>query len=96
MREKTLETKIKTLIKAEGGWCVKFFANAYTQKGVPDILACVNGYFLAVEVKADKGRVSPLQLRTIEELKKAGGTALVVKPKDLEDLKKIISFLKNS
>ena len=96
MREKTLEKKIKALIKAKGGWCVKFFANAYTQRGIPDLLACINGYFLAIEVKSDRGRVSPLQEYQLKNIRKAGGRAFVISPQNFEELKKVLEFLKNS
>jgi hypothetical protein len=54
---------------------------------------CCNGHFLAVELKAPNGKPSPLQLHTIEEIKKAGGTALVLYPKNFEDFKELVKNL---
>ena len=59
-----------------------------------DILACVNGHFLAIEVKAERGRVSELQRINIEHINNCGGVALVVKPSNFEELKQIIFKLK--
>lgn len=91
--EKTFENKIKKFIEGQGGWQVKFFANSFTKNGIPDILACVNGYFLAVEVKAQNGHPSELQLHHCNEIRKAGGFAYVVYPSGFEKLKSIIDDL---
>ena len=92
-KEKIYETKIKKYIRDKGGYCVKYHGNAYSENGTPDILACVNGYFLAIEVKADNGKASELQLAKIRGIRKAGGLAYVVYPDGWERLKDIIDGL---
>lgn len=72
---------------------MKFFANAYTKKGIPDILACVNGYFLAIEVKAPNGRPSELQKYHIGKITESNGCAVVLYPKDFNFFEKIIESL---
>lgn len=79
-REKIFESKIKKFIDAHGGWQVKFFANKYTRSGVPDILACINGYFVGIEVKSDTGSPSRLQLYNVRKIREAGGFAFVLYP----------------
>lgn len=93
--EKNFENKIKKYLESQGAWFVKFFANAYTKKGIPDILACVNGYFLAVEVKAPNGEASELQKHHVEKINESYGCACVVYPKDFDFLKKIVESLKD-
>jgi Holliday junction resolvase len=61
---------------------------------VPDILACVNGYFVAIEVKAQQGRPSELQLYNIEKIRDAGGFALVLYPSAFPRFKEFIKNLK--
>lgn len=92
--EKRFETKIKNYIDSIGGWQVKFFANAYTKSGIPDLLCCINGYFVGIEVKADRGTPSELQLHNIRQIKKAGGFAFVVYPTGYNKLVKILNDLK--
>lgn len=92
--EKLYENKIKKFLESEGAWFVKFFANRMTKEGIPDILACVNGYFVGIEVKAQNGRPSALQVHHCEQIRKAGGFAFVVYPTGWEQLKKFISDLK--
>lgn len=93
-QEKTFENKIKKFLDEEKCWYVKFFANGYTRKGIPDLLCCVNGYFLAIEVKAENGKATDLQKWNIEKIKQAGGRALILKPSQFEEFKKLIAELK--
>ena len=93
-QEKRFETKIKKFLEDNGCWCVKFFANNYTKRGIPDLLCCVNGYFVAIEVKAENGKPSELQYYHCEKIRKAGGIALILYPKDFENFKKLVRELK--
>lgn len=63
--------------------------------GVPDILASVNGYFVAVEVKASNGRPSELQLHNINKINETGGFGVVLYPSQFEDFKEMVQCLKN-
>ena len=93
--EKIFENKIKRYLTDNGVWFVKFFANGFTKSGICDLLCCVNGRFLGIEVKAENGRPSPLQLHHIEKIKQSGGHAVIVKPSQFEELKELIQELKN-
>ncbi len=93
--EKNFENQIKKYLTEQGIWHVKYFANGFTKSGIPDILACCNGHFLAIEVKAENGKPSPLQLHHIEKIKQSGGHAVIVKPSQFDELKQLIEELKN-
>lgn len=93
-KEKQFENRIKRFLDDNGCWYVKFFANNYTKRGIPDILACINGYFVGIEVKAENGKPSELQKYHVEKIKQAGGIALILYPKDFEDFKNLIYRLK--
>lgn len=93
--EKTFENKVKKFLDEQGAWYVKFFANSYTKVGVPDILACVNGYFVGIEVKAQNGKPSELQLYNIRKIRQAGGFAVVLYPSAFEEFKQFITDLKH-
>lgn len=88
--EKYFEIKVKDFISEQGGWLVKFFANRMTKKGIPDILACVNGYFLAVEIKAQNGKPSELQIKKCKEIRSSGGQAFILYPSGFNEFKKIV------
>lgn len=92
-QEKTFENKIKTFLKEEGAWFIKYWAGSqFTKSGVPDILACVNGYFVGIEVKGPHGKPSELQIYNIKKIRAAGGFAFVVYPSGFDQLK---TFVKN-
>ena len=91
--EKIYENKIKRYLKESGCYCVKYHGNKFSTSGTPDILACVNGYFLGIEVKADSGKPSELQLVKIADIRKAGGFGFVAYPTGWKKLKDIIDGL---
>ena len=91
--EKQFENKIKRYLKDRGCYCVKYHGNYFSENGTPDVLACVNGYFLGIEVKAQDGHPSELQLVKVNDIRKAGGFAYVAYPSGWEKLKDIIDGL---
>lgn len=58
----------------------------YGRAGIPDIIACHNGRFLAVECKAGYNKTTPLQEREIAAIHKAGGAAMVIREDTLSML----------
>lgn len=92
--EKQFETKIKKFLTDNGCWYVKFFANAMTRSGIPDLLACVNGYFVAIEVKAENGKPSELQKYNVRKIREAGGIAIILYPNQFDDFKNLILGIK--
>lgn len=76
LKEKAVENKIKKWLKDKNYWFFKVHGSMFQPSGIPDILACINGKFVAIEVKRTKGGiVSPLQKAQIEMIKKNGGIA---------------------
>lgn len=94
--EKNFENKIKRWLTDHDCFFVKFFANGYTRRGVPDILASVNGWFVGIEVKADHGTPSDLQLESIQEIRNSGGYAWIVYPSGWNELQNILLNLINN
>lgn len=92
--EKNFENKIKKYLDDNDCYFVKFFANRMTKVGVPDILACVDAYFVGIEVKSETGTPSDLQIYNIKKINKCGGFAVILRPSDFEKLKEIIDCLK--
>lgn len=92
--EKQFENKIKAWLKDNGCYFVKFFANRMTKTGVPDILACINGHFVGIEVKAQNGKPSELQLYNVKKIRESGGLAFVVYPSGWDELKEILTGLR--
>ena len=74
-----------------GAYVVK--VSIASKKGVPDLLMCYKGMFIAVEVKRP-GRLhtaTPLQKYNLEMIKKAGGISLVAS--DVEQIEPFFSII---
>lgn len=60
MLERNIEQYLKKQIQHRGGMCYKFLSTYH--KGMPDRLVVLpNGKHIWVELKADQGRLSPIQ-----------------------------------
>lgn len=71
MREKTIEQKLVTAVKKQGGICPKFVSPGFD--GMPDRLVLLPfGRFAFVEVKAPREKPRPLQLARHGMLQKLG------------------------
>ena len=93
MKEKQFETKVRAFLKYNGCWVLKTWSNGIQREGVPDLLVCCNGLFIGVELKAPKGKPSELQLWNIDQIRKAGGIAIVLYPDQFEQFKHMITLL---
>lgn len=91
--EKLFENKVKSFLKQEGAWVLKTWGGGYQRAGIPDLLICHKGHFIGVELKAPKGKTTRLQEWNLEEIEKAGGTGIVLYPKDFEFFKDFIRSL---
>lgn len=63
----------------------------YGTAGLPDIICCISGRFMALEVKTPTGRLTKLQETTITKIKAAKGEACKVT--SVEDVKLILDSL---
>ena len=94
--EKIFENQIKNFLKSlPNTFYFKYWAGPYSKSGIPDIIACVNGRFVAIEVKAENGHPSELQKRNIRLIQESNGYACIVYPKDFEKLKEELRGLCN-
>ena len=76
MLEKQVENQIKKWLEQNNYWYFKVHGGPFQKTGVPDIIACMNGRFVAIEVKrSDGGIVSELQKAQIQKIKDSGGVA---------------------
>lgn len=56
--------------------------SAFTKPGIPDLTLCLNGWFIGIEVKNQKGIVSDVQKIHLRNINKAGGIAFVARSLD--------------
>jgi Holliday junction resolvase len=92
--EKRVKDKVVGILKDEGAYYFFPATHGYGRSGVPDIVACVNGHFLAIECKAGKNKPTALQVREIESIRKAGGVAVVANEENWEMVRDLVRKLK--
>jgi hypothetical protein len=76
--ESKVQTRVKEILKRHNTYTFMPPMNGYGRSGVPDIVACIDGKFIAVECKADGNKPTKLQLKTLHEIANASGYAFVV------------------
>ena len=81
--EQTIQSEILKYLKSVGAYTIKVFAA--TKSGIPDIICCYKGRFIAIEVKRPetKTNVSPLQVANITMIINAQGEAIVAWDKEM-------------
>ena len=90
--ESKIQSEILELLKLRGCWIVKTIKS--NRKGIPDVIACYKGLFIAVEVKKEGlgyEDATPLQKLEIKNIIKAGGKAIVTSK--VEEVSKLLDNL---
>ena len=67
--------------------------SGYGRAGIPDVVGCVRGKFLAIECKAGKGKTTALQDRELCSIHAHGGTAVIINETNIDTLKELIDGL---
>lgn len=80
MREKVIENRIKKTLSNLGTncWFFKHAASAAMKVGIPDIICCIKGHFVGIEVKQEDGIQSDAQKVTCKNIREAGGEYWIV------------------
>jgi hypothetical protein len=92
MAEKDIVTAIMRYLKTvPQAFCWKEHGGMYGTAGLPDIICCIGGRFIAFEVKIPSGKLTKLQEVTIAKIKAAKGEAFKVT--SVEDVKVILENL---
>jgi Holliday junction resolvase len=91
--ESKVKARVKALLDEYGAYHFPPNMGGYGRSGIPDIIACCKGRFVAVECKAGGNKPTALQLRELDRIKAAGGIALVLNEDNMEVLRSVLSSL---
>ena len=80
MKEQTIQKEIIKYLESIGAYVIKTIKT--NRAGTPDIIACLNGRFIAIEVKRKGNKPTPLQLAKIEQIRASSGIAFIAYSKD--------------
>jgi Holliday junction resolvase len=80
---RTPESKVKQtcvdIIKSHGAYYFFPVMGGFGRSGIPDIIVCHRGRFLAIECKAGSNKPTALQEREMLLIRNAGGSAIVIR-----------------
>lgn len=65
-------------------------ANGFGRAGIPDIIGCMDGHFIAIECKAGNGKTTALQERELDRIHNAGGTTYIAREDNIDELQQIL------
>jgi Holliday junction resolvase len=91
--EKKVKDKVVSVLKDEGAYYFFPATHGYGRSGVPDIIACVNGRFLAIECKAGGGKLTALQVREIKRILACNGEAIIANESNLDLVRQLVREL---
>ena len=90
----TPESKVKiSVVKILKQHNVYYFfpaTHGYGRSGVPDIICCVNGKFIAIECKAGDNKPTALQELEISRIRAAKGIAAVINEDNIDLVEQIL------
>jgi Holliday junction resolvase len=70
-------------------------ANGFGRAGIPDIIACIDGHFIAIECKAGKGQTTAIQDRELNAILNAGGTTYIARENNIDELQQLLREKRN-
>ena len=96
----TPETKVKrsvtNILSKYGAYYFFPASNGFGRAGIPDIIACYCGQFIAIECKAGKNTTTALQRKELSAIESAGGVALVINETNIQQVDAVLHQLKEA
>lgn len=91
--EKKLQDKAIKYLKSKGIYHINQFGNGWSAKGAPDLIVCINGRFVAFELKVGANDLQEDQKIHKLRIERSGG--LHYSPYSLEEFINIVEDLRN-
>ena len=88
--ESKVKAKVVAALKRAGVYYFFPVMGGYGRSGIPDIIVCANGRFIAIECKAGKNTTTALQEFELAKIRQSGGTAIVVNEDNMDCLALIL------
>ena len=88
--EALVKKKVRDVLTNAGAYHVMPVTGGYGNSGAPDFLVCYGGRFVGIECKANKGKVTALQLKNLRSIVEAGGQALVINEFNVVQLSQLL------
>ena len=76
-------------------WYYMPVTSGFGKKGIPDFIASIGGFFVAIETKAAGQRPTALQSKTLAQITHDGGISLVLDETNIDNLEHVIDAIFN-
>lgn len=84
--EAKVKKKVVDVLKKNGAYYFFPATGGYGRSGVPDIVSCYRGVFVAIECKAGSNKPTALQEAEMRKIREANGFTLVVNEDNINDV----------
>ncbi len=91
--EAKVKKKVVDVIKKNGAYYFFPATGGYGRSGVPDVVCCYRGYFVAIECKAGSNKPTALQEAEMSKIREAQGFTLVVNETNIDDVQKRFTII---
>lgn len=91
MEKDTVKSIVRYLKTLPQTFVWKEHGGMYGTAGIPDVICCHKGRFIAFEVKTETGKATLLQEITLRRITEAGGKAVLVR--SLDEVKAVMEDL---
>lgn len=88
--EGKVKDKVVKILKQYGVYYFFPVTGGFGMSGIPDIICCHNGRFIAIECKAGKNKTTALQDAHLARIRAAGGIAVVINEENVNGLAETI------
>lgn len=92
--EAKVKARVRKILDEMGIYHFMPPANGFGRAGIPDIVGCYAGRFVAFECKAGRGKTTALQDRELENIRKAKGLAFVINEDNVEQIKELLQWMR--
>lgn len=90
--EGAVKARLRKHLDALGIYYFMPAANGFGRAGIPDIIGCAAGQFVAFECKAGKGKTTALQDRELQRIQGHKGWAFVINEDNVDNIEELLKM----
>jgi len=92
--EAKVKKQIRAILERVGAYYSMPIGSGFGNAGTPDFLVCHRGLFIGIEAKAGRGKPTALQEHNLNRIMQAGGEALIVNEKNIDQLEGVLNGIR--
>jgi len=92
--EAKVKKQIRAILERVGAYYSMPIGSGFGNAGTPDFLVCHRGLFIGIEAKAGRGKPTALQEHNLNRIMQAGGEALIVNEKNIDQLEEVLNGIR--